>query len=92
MARYKAPTTIVLKVGYAHLAIPFTIDRMAALEDLMANSTPVSQGWSGEITATNPNDAREVSVQVLAVEIPEWVEPTPAPAETETPNETSEEN
>jgi hypothetical protein len=95
MSRYRIPTTIVFKVGYTALAIPFTIDRMAALEDLMANSTPVSQGWSGEITAVNPNDAKDVLVQVLAVDIPEWVEPAPAPAETdddETSNETSEEN
>jgi hypothetical protein len=75
MSRRKTPTTIVIKIGYTHLAIPFTLERMAALEDLMSNHVAVSIGWNNDLAALNPKDAKDFSVQILALAIPEWVEP-----------------
>ena len=78
MSRRKTPTTIVIKIGYTHLAIPFTLERMAALEDLMSNHAAVSLGWNNDLTALRPKDAKDFSMQILALAIPEWVEPETA--------------
>ena len=87
MSRYKTPTTIVVNIGYTHLAIPFTIERMAALEDLMSNHVSVSIGWNNDLAALNPKDAKEFSMQILALAIPEWVEPMPETDDENTSNE-----
>jgi hypothetical protein len=79
-------TIIIIKHGYTHLAIPFSAARIAALADLMENSTPIDLGWSGEMSAIDPETAKELSFSVVSRDIPVYVPPTPV-IETET-NET----
>ena len=77
------PTTIIIKHGYTHLAIPYSAARVAALTDLMENSTSIDVGWSGEMKAIDPETAKELSFSVVSQDIPVYVPPTPEP-ETET--------
>ena len=79
-------TTIIIKHGYTHLVIPYSAARVAALTDLMENSTPIDVGWSGEMKAIDPANAKELSFLVVSQEIPVYVPPIPV-TETET-NET----
>lgn len=79
-------TTIIIKHGYTHLAIPYSTARVEGLTDLMENSTPVDIGWSGEMKAVDPETAKELSFSVVSQDIPVYVPPTPV-TETET-NET----
>ena len=77
-------TTIIIKHGYPSLAIPYSAARVEALTDLMENSTPIDVGWSGEMKATDPETARELSFSVVSQDIPVYVPPTPAPETNET--------
>lgn len=83
------PTTIIIKHGYNNLAIPYSASRVAAIADLMENSVAVNLGWSGGVTALNPNEAKEFSFMVVSQEIPVYVAPQPE-SETETENENNE--
>lgn len=77
MSIRKTPSTIIIKVGYTNFAIPFTLERMAVLEDLMVNAAEVSINWNNEIAAVQPGLSKDFSMQILAKDIPEWVEPKP---------------
>ena len=81
------PTTIIIKHGYYNRAIPYSASRVAALADLMENAVAVSLGWSGEVKAVDPAEAKEFSFMVVSQEIPVYVAPEP---ETETENENNE--
>lgn len=83
------PTTIIIKHGYSNLAIPYSPTRCAALADLMENATAVDLGWSGEMKAIDPANAKEFSFMVVSQSIPVYVAPQPAP-ENENENETEE--
>lgn len=80
-------TTIIIKHGYSNLAIPYSAARVAALADLMENSVAVDLGWSGEMKAVDPANAKELSFMVVSQEIPVYVAPQPEP---ENENETEE--
>ena len=77
------PTTIIIKHGYTNLAIPYSASRVAALTDLMENATAVDLGWSGEMKAIDPANAKELSFLVVSHDIPVYVAPRPE-TETET--------
>ena len=81
------PTTIIIKHGYTNLAIPYSASRVAALTDLMENATAVDLGWSGEMKAIDPANAKELSFMVVSQDIPIYVAPQPEP---ENENETEE--
>ena len=81
------PTTIIIKHDYTNLAIPYSASRVAALADLMENATAVDLGWSGEMKAIDPANAKELSFTVVSQSIPVYVAPQPAP---ENENETEE--
>ena len=83
------PTTIIIKHGYTNLAIPYSASRVAALADLMENSAAVDLGWSGEMKAIDPANAKELSFMVVSQDIPIYVAPQPEP-ENENENETEE--
>ena len=83
------PTTIIIKHGYSNLAIPYSAARVAALADLMENSVAVDLGWSGEVKAVDPANAKEFSFLIVSQEIPVYVAPEP---ETETETETETED
>jgi hypothetical protein len=76
-------TTIIIKHGYSNLAIPYSASRVAALADLMENSVAVDLGWSGEMKAVDPANAKEFSFMVVSQDIPVYVAPQPK-TETET--------
>ena len=78
------PTTIIIKHGYSNLAIPYSASRVAALADLMENSVAVDLGWSGEMKAVDPANAKEFSFMVVSQDIPVYVAPE------ETPNTNAE--
>ena len=73
------PTTIIIKHGYYNMAIPYSASRVAALADLMENSVAVDLGWSGEMKAIDPANAKEFSFMVVSQEIPVYVAPQPEP-------------
>lgn len=66
--------TIVVNIGYKAFAIPFTLERMAALEDLMSNHVSVTQDWNNKISAINPKNRPDFSIHVLITPIPEWID------------------
>lgn len=72
-------TTIIIKHGYSNLAIPYSASRVAALADLMENSVAVDLGWSGEMKAVDPANAKEFSFMVVSQDIPVYVAPEPEP-------------
>ena len=78
------PTTIIIKHGYSNLAIPYSASRAAALADLMENSVAVDLGWSGEMKAVDPANAKEFSFMVVSQEIPVYVAPQPENENNET--------
>lgn len=80
-------TTIIFKHGYSNMAIPYSASRVAALADLMENSVAVDLGWSGEMKAVDPANAKELSFLVVSQDIPVYVAPQPEP---ENENETEE--
>ena len=73
------PTTIIIKHGYYNMAIPYSASRVAALADLMENSVAVDLGWSGEMKAIDPANAKEFSFMVVSQEIPVYVAPQHEP-------------
>ena len=77
-------TTIIIKHGYSNLAIPYSASRVAALADLMENSVAVDLGWSGEMKAVDPANAKEFSFMVVSQEIPVYVAPQPENENNET--------
>ena len=77
-------TTIIIKHGYSNLAIPYSASRIAALADLMENSVAVDLGWSGEMKAVDPANAKEFSFMVVSQEIPVYVAPQPENENNET--------
>ena len=72
-------TTIIIKHGYYNMAIPYSASRVAALADLMENSVAVDLGWSGEMKAIDPANAKEFSFLVVSQDIPVCVAPQPEP-------------
>ena len=73
------PTTIIIKHGYYNMAIPYSASRVAALADLMENSVAVDLGWSGEMKAIDPANAKEFSFMVVSQDIPVYVAPQHEP-------------
>ena len=73
------PTTIIIKHGYYNMVIPYSASRVAALADLMENSVAVDLGWSGEMKAIDPANAKEFSFMVVSQEIPVYVAPQHEP-------------
>lgn len=79
----KHSTTIIMRIGYTHLAIPYTNARIAALTDFMENCSHVSLDWDGKMKPVAPEDVKDILFSVIQQDIPVYI----APIETETNEE-----
>ena len=72
-----ANTTIILSLGYATFAMPYTDKRVAAIADLMAASTRVNLDYRGNMTTALPEDdpSDMLSFHVVQQDIPVYEAP-----------------